>query len=642
MSEVRLNPSVDPRDAEALRGKQEDILAVLRFKPRTALELSYVALSYRQRISELCQAGYDIRAERVSGRNYLYTLIGEPGKAVHETDAPAADHDGASGCAPGAADLGTGESEAGDDAAGEGACESAGCGQTVRSHGPTVHDEVDEGQSRPSASSTGGSGLGPVTDATLESQEDFSTGSESLASYERFIQSKFRAVAPTGFDAIVDAGYLFPFQRDLVRWAVKRGRAAIFAATGLGKTRMELEYARLVSGQTGGRVLVLAPLAVAPQTVREGASIGVDVTLCREPGDVRDGINITNYDRLHKFDASKFVGVVLDESSCIKHWEAKTLAHLCDAFAETPFKLCASATPAPNDFAELGTHAEFLNVRSRAEMLAEFFVHDGSSSANTGGWRLKGHARRAFWEWVASWAALVRLPSDLGYNDDGYILPPLDVRHHILPADLSETLATGVLFPELARGLAAQRSAKRASLGRRVAAVVDLVRGDSEQWMCWCELNSEQDALADALGDDCVSIYGSLDADEKERRWDLFRTGQRRVLVSKVSIFGYGINAQFVNRMAFVGASNSYEDWHQAVRRIWRFGQTRPVQVHVVLGEAERAILENLKRKEADAARMADELSVATRAAVSANVLGRIARFNPYAAPSPTWPDWLR
>lgn len=484
-----------------------------------------------------------------------------------------------------------------------------------------------------------------MIDLPVERDENLPTGPSLNDDYESFLKSKFRAAAATGFDAIVDAAYLFPFQRDLVRWAVKRGRAAIFAATGLGKTRMELEYARLVCEHTSGRVLILAPLAVAPQTVHEGASIGIGVTLCREAADVRDGINITNYDRLHKFDASQFVGVVLDESSCIKHWETKTLAHLCDAFAETPFKLCASATPAPNDFAELGTHAEFLNVRTRAEMLAEFFVHDGSSSANTGGWRLKGHARRAFWEWVASWSALVRLPSDLRNEPDadaGYLLPPLDVRYHVLPADLSETLATGVLFPELARGLAAQRAAKRASLGRRVAAVADLVRGDGEQWMCWCELNSEQDALAEALGEECVSIYGSLDVDDKERRWDLFRTGHRRVLVSKVSIFGYGINAQFVSRMAFVGASNSYEDWHQAVRRIWRFGQTRPVQVHVVLGEAERAILENLKRKEADAVRMAEELSAATRAAVRANVVGHVARFNPYAAPNPTWPDWLR
>jgi hypothetical protein len=590
---------------------------------------------------------------------------------------------------------------------------------------------------------------------------------------------------------------------------VKRGRAAIFSDTGTGKTRQELEWARLVAAHTGGRVLMLAPLAVAPQTVREGASIGIPVTLCREASDVRDGINITNYDRLHKFNAADFAGVVLDESGCIKHWETKTLAHLLDAFGQTPFKLCASATPAPNDFAELGTHSEFLNVRSRVEMLAEFFVHDGSSSANTGGWRLKGHGRRAFWEWVASWAALLRKPSDLGYENTGYDLPPLLVEHHVLKAEQSETFAAGVLFPEMAHGLTAQRNAKRASMPRRAQCCWELVRDSwirnrsantteptdlptsrnsalvvgngtprtssanenerasinlpsqkrrngksesvtapqtetsdahtcvsatprsatssspaigsdvpsdqisneigtsapnmeslssgingcsqsrtadvpsaennagsvwpsitttqqekcaassatsaiagsgcspilptdsSEQWIIWCELNAEADLLADLIPGS-VNVQGSDSTEFKERAVLDFVEGRVRVLISKPSIFGWGLNLQCCARVCFVGPSNSYEAYYQSLRRVYRFGQKRAVEAHIVLSEAERSILENLKRKEADAKRMAEELSAATRDAVRANVTGHRRRHNEYRAPSPTWPAWLR
>jgi superfamily II DNA or RNA helicase len=460
--------------------------------------------------------------------------------------------------------------------------------------------------------------------------------------YADFLASKFRVVEPSGFDAEPSSGYLFPFQRDLVRWAVKRGRAAIFSDTGTGKTRLELEWSRLIRERIEKPVLILAPLAVAAQTVREGTAIGIDVQLCREPADVRSGINITNYDRLHKFPADVFGAIVLDESGCIKHWETKTLEYLLGAFGDCPYKLCASATPAPNDHAELGTHAEFLNVRSRVEMLSEFFVHDSANSANTGGWRLKGHARQAFWEWVASWAALLRKPSDLGYSDIGYDLPPLNMHHHVLSVDQAEVFATGYLFAQAAHGLTEQRAAKRASMPKRVAACAELMRRDSEQWVVWCELNAEQEALEEALGGEAVSIFGALDAEEKERRHAQWLGGEKRVLLSKVSIFGQGLNWQHCNRMAFVGPTNSFEGWYQAIRRCWRFGQSRAVDVHVVLSESERAILENLKRKEADAQTMAEELSACTRQAVRANVLGARQRHHTYRAPAPRWPAWLR
>jgi hypothetical protein len=258
-------------------------------------------------------------------------------------------------------------------------------------------------------------------------------------SYEDFVAGKLAFSGSTGIERIPDlSASLFPFQRDLVTWALRRGRAALFASTGLGKTRMQLEWARAVADQVGP-VLILAPLAVASQTSAEADAIGYACRVCREMSDVAGRISVTNYDRLHKFDPDYFKGVVLDESSIIKHHDAKTLARMLSAFERTPFKLCATATPAPNDWTELGTHAEFLGVCSRAEMLAEFFCHDGG---DTSVWRLKGHARGAFWRWVATWGALVRMPSDLGYDDGAYSLPPLDVTEHTILATTTSSSST--------------------------------------------------------------------------------------------------------------------------------------------------------------------------------------------------------
>lgn len=245
--------------------------------------------------------------------------------------------------------------------------------------------------------------------------------------YADFLAAKSRAHTPSGFAYTARGLPMFPHQLDLVRWATRRGRAAIFADTGLGKTRMQLAWADAVVRHTGRDVLILAPLAVAEQTSEEGSTIGVPVTHARADADIRAGINITNYERMHRFDAGRFAGVVLDESSIIKHHDAKTFRLLTDAFAATHYKLCATATPAPNDWTELGTHAEFLGIRSRTEMLAEFFTHDGGE---TQVWRLKGHARRAFWQWVASWGAVIRSPADLGHDASAYQLPPLNVREH--------------------------------------------------------------------------------------------------------------------------------------------------------------------------------------------------------------------
>lgn len=446
-----------------------------------------------------------------------------------------------------------------------------------------------------------------------------------MNAYAKFVSDKLRSVAPSGIDVpdCWSAPHSFAFQSDLTRWALRRGRAAIFADTGLGKSRMQLAWAHTLAGKLSLDVLILAPLAVAAQTQREGASIGVNVTMCRDGADVRPGVNITNYDRLHRFDASRFGAVVLDESSIIKHHDAKTLGLLLAAFSQTPYRLCATATPAPNDWTELGTHAEFLGVCTRAEMLAEFFVHDGGDTQT---WRLKGHARQQFWRWVSSWGALIRKPSDLGYDDATYALPPLQVHQHTV-----ETAAesAGMLFPMEAQTLMERRDARRASLAQRVAACAEMVNADRQPWVVWCDLNAEGDALRAAIPD-AVEIRGSDDADTKERRLIDFAEGRIRVLVSKPSICGFGLNWQHCARMAFVGVTDSYEAYYQAVRRCWRFGQSRDVHVHVFSSELEGAVTANLARKERDALAMSEAMSAETHDAVMAAVRGTHRQSNPY------------
>lgn len=445
--------------------------------------------------------------------------------------------------------------------------------------------------------------------------------------YESFVAEKLSRVPPTGIagDFRVPAS-LFPHQSALVSWALRRGRAAVFADTGLGKSRIELAWSDAVRRHTGMPVLILAPLAVAPQTVQEGIAIGVEVTACRDGSEVNPGgINITNYDRLHRFDPPMFGGVVLDESSIIKHHDARTFAALTQAFRQTPFRLPATATPAPNDWTELGTHAEFLGICSRQEMLAEFFTHDGG---DTSVWRLKGHARSIFWRWVCSWGALIRRPSDLGFDDSAYALPKLHLHEHTVSVDrpIGDTL-----FAMEAQTLSERRDARRESVEERVASCAALVNSDRQPWVVWCELNAEGDALRRAI-DGAVEIRGSDDMDVKEQRLRDFAAGRIRVLVTKPSIAGFGLNWQHCARMAFVGVTDSYESYYQAVRRCWRFGQRQEVHVHIFASEAEGAVVANLRRKERDAAQMSESLSAETRDAVMAEVTGSGRHTNTYGA----------
>lgn len=578
-------------------------------------------------------------------------------------------------------------------------------------------------------------------------------------SYREFLQKKSFLDRPSGMDRVPTLSKsLFPFQRDIVNWALRRGRAAVFADCGMGKTAIQLEWARHVPGD----VLILAPLAVAAQTVREGDKFGIPVNRCLSQDDVKPGINIANYERLDAFNPDKFHGVVLDESSILKSYDGKTRTQIISYFKRTPFRLAATATPSPNDYMELGNHAEYLGVMSREEMLAMFFVHD---CGETQKWRIKGHAEKDFWEWVCSWAVMIRKPSDLGYDDGDFKLPALKMSEHIVRATGA---AEGELFAMPAATLAERIAARRGTVQDRAKKAAEMVNASDEQWLVWCNLNSESERLAETI-DDSIEVRGSDSTEYKEnavlwfmgdickcklknrgkntradglmgigtksasidsrpgtqetqdggnsthqnqigepRLYRVRKTGKnatqkqvsprtskyldsrltdsenssknsqdgarsaeeqslstthtdqgpgrddsilttaikagecadsyvrrvisgsesskttqrdlsarpctcggiktKRVLISKSSIFGFGLNFQKCRNMAFVGLTDSYEELYQAVRRCWRFGQKKPVNVNLIVADIEGAVLENIKRKENDAENMAKRM----------------------------------
>lgn len=437
-------------------------------------------------------------------------------------------------------------------------------------------------------------------------------------SYEDLIAEKGASHSFAGIDPGEVAEHLFPHQRDLVSWSLRRGRSAVFADTGLGKTAIELEWARHVSRH--GRVLILAPLAVAEQIAREGARFGVDAKYLRDD-DAGQRIVIANYEMLHRFNTADFAGVVLDESSILKNFNGRTRTALIEAFAHTPYRLCATATPAPNDFTELGNHSEFLGIKTRTEMLAEYFVHD---MENTQDWRIKGHAEEAFWRWVCRWGAVVKTPADLGHDAGAFALPPLHMEEVVIPIDHRDAWSQGFLFAPDVRTMNDQRATRRATMGRRVEEAVRLTAG-SEPAIVWGELNDECDAVTEAI-DGAVQVKGGDPHDAKAAALLGFAEGKHRVMVTKASVAGFGLNWQHCARMVFLGASHSYEQTYQAIRRCWRFGQTRPVHVTVIRAETEGAIVANYRRKEADAERFAQEMSARVRELVRAEVQGASAR----------------
>jgi hypothetical protein len=423
--------------------------------------------------------------------------------------------------------------------------------------------------------------------------------------YAHYLNRKKLIDKPTGLKTIPPLNdKLFPFQRDIVSWALRRGRSAVFAGTGLGKSLMELSWAHAIHTEAGGDVLIITPLAVAAQMAKEGEKFGITIRKCISQSEVTPGITVTNYEKLHNFDLSKFIGVVLDESSILKSYDGKTRTQLIEDCQAVPFRLAATATPAPNDFMELGNHAEFLGVMSYVEMLAMFFVHDGGDTQK---WRLKGHAESEFWKWMCSWAVMLRKPSDLGYENGGFDLPPLRTHQHSVAVEYKADIDTGFLFPIEAQTLAERISARRSTVDDRVEAASELVNGNDKPWVCWCNLNSESDALEKTIPG-AVQLRGSDSQEKKEKILDDFASGRLRVLVTKPSICGFGLNWQHCRNTVFVGLNDSFEQVFQSVRRFWRFGQTQPVDVHFIASEIEGAVVANLRRKEADAERMAESM----------------------------------
>lgn len=416
--------------------------------------------------------------------------------------------------------------------------------------------------------------------------------------YKEFIRSKEISAPPSGLEVSPSVlnSHLYAFQADLVKWALRRGKAALFCDCGMGKTVMQLEWARHIPRA----VLIVAPLAVAHQTVQEGAKFGISVRYARRQEDAGAGITITNYEMLEHFDSEKFTGIVLDESSILKAQDGKTRTAIIRAFSRTPYRLACTATPAPNDYMELGNHAEFLGIMTMPEMLSMFFVHD---SADTQKWRLKGHAENVFWKWLASWAVMIRKPADLGYDNGAFMLPMLKMHEHMVRA----TESGEFLFPVQAATLQERLGARRDSIAGRVAKVAELVNKTPGPWIIWCALNTESEAATEAI-EGAVEVRGSDDIETKAERMMAFTRGEIRVLVTKPSIAGFGMNWQHCANVAFLGLSDSYEQFYQAVRRCWRFGQKQTVNCHIVMADTEGAVLQNIKRKEAEATKMSENL----------------------------------
>lgn len=450
--------------------------------------------------------------------------------------------------------------------------------------------------------------------------------------YESFLERKSQLGGDHGFQPEYLPDWLFDFQRDLVEWAVRKGRAAIFADCGLGKTPMQLVWAENVIRKTGGRVLLLAPLAVSHQTAREADKFDIRATVSRD-GTLYDGVTITNYQKLHLFRPEDFAGVVCDESSILKSFAGATRNEITQFMRKLPYRLLATATAAPNDYHELGTSSEALGYLGYQDMLGKFFRNDlgNSSSGRIYGeqikWRLKGHAELPFWRWVCSWARAIRRPSDLGYDDTAFILPELHEHERIVEA---RTLADGMLFALPAIGLDEQREESRRTLEERCEFIAEAVKG-SEPALVWCNLNDEGDLL-ERLIPDARQVKGSQSDEVKEQRLVDFAEGRLRVLVTKPKIGAWGLNFQHCAHVTFF-PTHSYEQFYQGVRRCWRFGQRRPVRVDIVATEGQRDVIASLRRKSAQADDMFTRLVAEMNAAMH---IDRLTRF-PKKEEVPSW-----
>lgn len=422
--------------------------------------------------------------------------------------------------------------------------------------------------------------------------------------YQEFLKTKELQTIEAGFDVPDEwlSDRLFPFQRDVVRWALKKGKAAILTGCGTGKTFMLLMWALCIHKHTKGRVLIISPLSVVKQTARESNKFELcEVNVCRTQADVKDGLNITNYEMVEHFNADDFVAIVLDESSILKSFTSKTTSDFTQRFYRTPYKLLCTATIAPNDFTEIGTSCEFLGIMSRTEMLATYFVHDGGKTSD---WRLKKSGAVKFWEWFATWAMYFNSPADLGYKVDGYDLPKLNIKTIFTKSEINDY----EMFVKVADTLQERREARKESMEDRTDKANELVQSDNSQWLIWVDYNDESEMLRKKI-DGCVEIKGSDEPEIKAQASIDFANGDIRCLVSKASIFGFGSNFQGCHNEIFCGLSDSYERFYQAVRRCWRFGQTKEVNVYIILSEKEISILENIKRKQSQMDEMQKQMT---------------------------------
>lgn len=420
--------------------------------------------------------------------------------------------------------------------------------------------------------------------------------------YKDFLKNKRFVLESSGFD--IDKSELNPmlydFQKDIVRWALKKGKACIFADCGLGKTPMQLSWAYQVHKHTGGKVLILTPLAVADQTKRESEKFGYVARVVETQEDCIDGINITNYEKLDRFISNEFVGIVLDESSILKSYSGKVRTAIIQNFHEVPYKLACTATPAPNDYMELGNHSEFCGVMTRPEMLSMFFVHDGGQTSK---WRLKGHAQDVFWQWLATFSVFVDNPNNIGYEIEGYNLPNLNIKEIIVDGDTPTTESLT---------LAERRQARKDSLQLRCEQASNLVNNSEEQWLVWCDLNDESHKLHELINDS-AEVQGSDKDTYKSQSMLNFSKGELKCLVTKPKIAGFGMNWQNCHNMIFTGLSDSYEQYYQALRRCWRFGQKEEVNVYIIISAKEGCVKENIERKQKDFLKMQSEMTELTK-----------------------------
>lgn len=448
--------------------------------------------------------------------------------------------------------------------------------------------------------------------------------------YAAFLARKAPRAQSSGFEPSPMPDHLFDFQQAVVDFSIRQGRAGCYLDTGLGKTRVQLEWAAQCAKASNGKALILTPLAVAKQIEREGLELGYEARVVRDQSQVKDGINICNYDRLDKLDADQFGAVSLDESSVLKSFDGKTTTALIGLFGSHRFRMSASATPAPNDHMELGNQASFLGIMPANEMLMRWFINDTAEASQK--WRLKRHAEHDFWDWMASWSRMAQGPEDMGFDGSRYILPPLNIVRHQTYGNVKPM--EGSLFVQEVSATT-MYDIKRQTTKARAEAVAKLDDGN-ESWIVWCDTDHESDTLK-AVMRDTVEVRGSMPIEKKEEALDAFSLGQARNIITKPSLSGFGLNWQHCHNMAFVGRTFSYEAWYQAVRRSWRFGQTKPVNVHIIVAEGEDQIGRVIDRKANDHAMMKAAMAAAMKRAVGRDAAKQV-EYNPtFSGEIPSW-----